>query len=74
MLTVAQVILAALGLYALLGLAFATVFVAVGIGRIDPAARGASLAVRLLLFPGSAALWPVLLARWARASATEARR
>jgi hypothetical protein len=53
--------------YAALGIAFAALFVTIGVERVDPVARGAGLGFRLIIFPGSAALWPVLLIRWARA-------
>lgn len=53
-----------LAFYALLGAVFAFWFVASGVDRFDPAARGASRAFRALLFPGTAALWPVLLVKW----------
>ncbi len=43
-----------------------------GLERLDPAARGASLSVRLLLLPGLSALWPLLLVRWFRASSAGA--
>ena len=52
--------------YAAAGLVVGLVFVTVGVARIDPAARGTSVAFRLLILPGSAALWPVLVAKWAR--------
>jgi len=55
----------ALGLYALLGALFALGFVTVGVQRIDPAAKGSGVGFRLLIFPGSVALWPLLLKRWA---------
>lgn len=54
---------AAASLWALIGTAVALVFLIVGIDRIDPAARGA-YAVRALLFPGLALLWPVVAWRW----------
>jgi len=52
------------GVYALAGLVFAVAFVLRGAGRIDPVARKAPLRVRLLLAPGAAALWPVLIPKW----------
>lgn len=55
--------LALAGLYLLIGLAFALHFVARRIGRIDPDAREGSLGFKLLVFPGVAALWPLLLGR-----------
>lgn len=50
--------------YAAAGLIFAAVFVFAGVGRIDPAAKGAPLGFRLLIIPGAVALWPWLLKRW----------
>jgi hypothetical protein len=52
--------------YAALGLAFAAYFVTVASGRLDPAARGTPVGVRLLLVPGAAALWPLLLRKCVR--------
>ena len=54
----------ALALYAGAGVLFALWFVSTAIHRMDPAAAGSSLAFRLLMFPGAAALWPFLLARY----------
>lgn len=59
------VLLAAAG-YLAAGLPFGVAFVTVGVTRLDPAARGTSAAFRLLILPGSVALWPVLAAKWAR--------
>lgn|SRR5690554_3894595 len=52
------------GIYLLIGVIFAAAFVAAGVSQIDAAAKGAPLGFRLLIFPGAAALWPYLLARW----------
>lgn len=60
----ADVIVAVFAAYALVGLVFGLVFVSVGVGRFDPAARGTSPAFRALILPGSAALWPVLAVKW----------
>ncbi|MDX2116424.1 MAG: hypothetical protein SFZ24_12510 [Planctomycetota bacterium] len=40
-----------------------------GVNRLDPAARGSGLAFRLVIIPGLAAFWPIVLARWLRAPA-----
>ncbi|HKQ62464.1 MAG TPA: hypothetical protein VJS92_14330 [Candidatus Polarisedimenticolaceae bacterium] len=56
------------GTYLTLGAVFALPFVARGIRRIDPAARGASLGFRLVVFPGVVAFWPLLLRRWLAAA------
>jgi hypothetical protein len=52
--------------YLLLGLLFGLPFVALGAGRLDPAARGAGMGFRLLILPGSIALWPILAWRLLR--------
>jgi hypothetical protein len=50
--------------YAALGLLFAVCFVAGGARRVDSQAVGAGWGFRLLILPGVAALWPLLLRRW----------
>ena len=50
--------------YLLAGAFFGLAFVTVGVTRIDPAARGTSAAFRLLILPGTVALWPLLAAKW----------
>ncbi|HEY1188762.1 MAG TPA: hypothetical protein VGE74_13995 [Gemmata sp.] len=61
-----ELVLLAVGAYALAGVLFGVVFVAVGVARLDPAARGTSWAFRALILPGSATLWPLLVMKWAR--------
>jgi hypothetical protein len=63
----AELLVDALGLYGLAGVVFAIAFLARGIGRVDPAAQHAPWGFRLIVMPGVAALWPLLLARWVRA-------
>lgn len=62
----AELVLIAITGYIAAGFLFGLVFVTVGVTRIDPAARGTSMAFRLLILPGSVALWPVLATKWAR--------
>lgn len=62
-----NLLLLAVALYALLGVVFGLVFVTAGVSRVDSAAKGGPIGFRLLIFPGSAALWPVLLVKWLRA-------
>lgn len=50
--------------YLAAGLLFAVAFVARGVERIDPAAHGMPWRARLLIVPGVAALWPLMLAKW----------
>lgn len=52
--------------YAAVGLGFAVLFVTVGVHRLDHQAEGAGAGFRLIILPGVAALWPLLLARWLR--------
>ena len=50
-------------IYALIGLLFAVYFVIKGVGKIDPNAAQGSWGFRLLILPGAAALWPLMLKR-----------
>jgi hypothetical protein len=59
-------VIRALGVYLGLGLLFAMGFVATGVGRLDPGAKGSGIGFRILLIPGSMAFWPLLLWRWLR--------
>ncbi|MEM9065644.1 MAG: hypothetical protein AAGB51_09170 [Planctomycetota bacterium] len=58
------VFLTVLVAYIAIGVVFALAFVTKGIAVIDEVARSAPLRVRILLLPGSVALWPILLMRW----------
>ena len=62
--TVVTVLVYALIAYAAVGLAFAVVFVWFGVERLDSEAKGAGIGFRLLIVPGVAAFWPLLLQRW----------
>lgn len=53
--------LSIVAVYLLVGLLFAAWFVLRGMHRLDPVAQEAGWRVRLLLLPGAAALWPILL-------------
>lgn len=66
--TLASALVTVIGLYLLVGILFAVVFVWRGLGRIDPAAREGTWGFRVLVFPGAMALWPLLLGRWWRRS------
>jgi len=63
---VAQVVVMIVGVYIGLGALFAAAFAFRGAGAIDPVAREATFGFRLLIIPGAAALWPLLLLRWVR--------
>ena len=61
---VAKTIVYGLEVYAGLGLVFALVFVWAGVQNLDSEAQGAGVWFRLLILPGVAAFWPMLLYRW----------
>ena len=64
---VAELLVDGLAAYGLAGAVFAVAFVTTGIQRVDPVAQHAPLGFRLIVLPGVAALWPLLLVRWLRA-------
>ena len=57
-------ILLVLATYLACGSLFAVPFVLIGVKRIDPHAARGSWGFRILVFPGSIFLWPVLAKRW----------
>jgi hypothetical protein len=59
----AAVIVQGVTIYLAVGVVFGVAFLFVGIGRVDPAARGA-FAFRPLLLPGLTLLWPFVAVRW----------
>jgi len=62
----AEAIVAVLAAYAGVGLVFAVAFVTLGVQRVDPVAQGSGVGFRLIILPGAAAFWPLLLVRWIR--------
>ena len=52
--------------YAGCGAVFALLFAFWGVQKIDPHAAPGSWGFRLLILPGAAAFWPLLLKRWWR--------
>ena len=56
----------ALEVYGLVGISFAIVFVSFGVQGLDSEARGSGIGFRVLILPGVAAFWPMLLSRWIR--------
>lgn len=66
MTVVVPLLLIGTGSYLLAGLGFALAFVTVGVGRMDPHAAQAGWGFRVLIFPGTVFLWPLLARRWLR--------
>jgi hypothetical protein len=60
----ARLLVFVLGVYVTLGFLFAIAFIAIGVQRIDPVARGTGIGFRLLILPGVAAFWALLARRW----------
>jgi len=61
-----MLLLATTEVYASIGLLFAVAFLTAGISHVDPGSKGSGIGFRLIILPGVAALWPVLLAQWIR--------
>ena len=64
---VAEIILFGALAYVLCGLAVGVAFVLRGVDRVDEAARGAPVAFRLVILPGTVALWPLMAKKWIKA-------
>lgn len=58
--TIASLVLIGALAYAAAGALFAAYFVVRGIGRVDHAASQSDWRFRLIILPGTIALWPVL--------------
>ena len=61
--TVGPILLGILAAYVLAGLVTAVAFVTVGLSTVLPSTR-VTVGARLLVLPGAAALWPLVLRRW----------
>jgi hypothetical protein len=68
-----QLILLLVGIYILAGLLFAIAFVLKGVDQIDETAAGASWGFRVIIIPGTAVFWPLLLKRWLSVTKTKMR-
>jgi len=63
-LQLANAIVTVFELYALIGVVFAVVFLPRGVVGLDPRVADAPRTLRLLIFPGVAAFWPLFAWRW----------
>jgi HAMP domain-containing protein len=68
-LRLAEVIVAIFELYAVAGVIFAAACLPRAVLRMDGRLRDAPIALRLLIFPGVAALWPFFACRWVTGAA-----
>ncbi len=64
MVRAAEVVVLLCTVYIACGLVFAPLFAWRGLGRVDPAAKSARIGFRLIILPGTVALWPLMLRRW----------
>jgi hypothetical protein len=63
-----EIALGIVAVYALIGVLFAVPFVVFGVGQVDSAAIGAPIGFRLMILPGTIALWPIMARQWRTAS------
>ncbi|WOR15506.1 hypothetical protein RYZ27_02380 [Hyphomonas sp. FCG-A18] len=63
--SLANIIVTGFGVYLLIGLLVGFAYMFGGAGKIDPAAKGKGLPlrVRLLILPGIIGLWPMMLTK-----------
>ncbi|MFY0593848.1 hypothetical protein [Roseivirga sp.] len=59
--TLASILLIVLGLYILIGLIFYIPFIKTGVHKIDGGVKDAPVFMKILILPGTVALWPILL-------------
>jgi hypothetical protein len=64
------IILVLAAIYLVIGLLFAIAFVIKGVTAVDEGAHGSSAGFRIIILPGVALLWPVLLKKWINAKST----
>ncbi|MCK6619403.1 MAG: hypothetical protein HUU32_15210 [Calditrichaceae bacterium] len=60
----ADILILLAAIYLCIGLLFAIPFAFFGAGQIDPTARKATAGFKLIIIPGTMALWPLLAFRW----------
>lgn len=63
MIQAAEILLMLFAAYLLIGLVWGIWFVRSGVQRIDPAAGAGNWHFKLIILPGLAALWPMLVLR-----------
>jgi hypothetical protein len=62
----AQLLVDAIAAYLGIGAIFATAFLSLWLGRVDPLAARGTRGFRVLIFPGVTALWPMFAVRLMR--------
>ena len=64
---VAMVLIAGVAVYAAVGIVTGLAFVLFGVSRVPPEPASVTAGARILLLPGAAVLWPIVLGRWLKA-------
>lgn len=59
-----MIFLAAIGIYALVGVVTGLTFVTIGVTKVLPHPVPVTIGARILLLPAAVALWPYVLFRW----------
>ncbi len=63
--TIATIFIYVFYTYLIMGIIFAILFVAKGVDKVDENMHGTNWKLRLLLIPGLALLWPIMLKKLA---------
>jgi hypothetical protein len=66
--SIAMLLITGFLFYAAIGAIVACLFVTFGVTRVDSGAVGSSIAFRLLIVPGAAVMWPMILWKWLQAT------
>ncbi len=62
--TIVSILLITAGVYLLIGIIFYFPFIRKGVHTFDDGVKAAPLFMKILIFPGTVALWPILLKKW----------
>jgi len=64
--TIVDILFTLLFVYLFCGLVFALAFIMKGVNVVDEGAHGSSIGFRIIIIPGTAVFWPLLLMKWLR--------
>lgn len=68
--TIVSILLMAAGVYLLIGIVFYFPFIKKGVHTFDGGVKEAPVFMKILIFPGTVALWPILLKKWRKGADT----
>lgn len=69
-----QILLIIALIYLISGVLFVIPFLIKGLTKVDEGAHGGSIGFKLIIIPGVIVFWPILLKKWIRENAAEARK